>query len=264
MIGKWRMIDNYIYFYHLDKFCVLPLYPDSITDSMSVTFQTTDSLARTAPVFTYSHSGPRSVSINFDLHRDLMNEVNTNVSNLKDNVVDPSSEDYIDILINYLQASALPVYRNYSAGSKAVIPPMVAVRFGDDIFIKGVIQGSVQCAYKKPIMTTVNGKKKYALISITFNIEETDPYDAEQVVQSGSFRGISATFKNGIYDSTYGSDNFDIETIKDRMNKVTQRFEEGLEVFNQKRKKVTSKTNSDKPNFIPISLLDKKKVPMIK
>ena len=139
-----RMIQNYIYFYHLDKFCVLPLWPEQVSDSMKTTFQQTSSLARSAPVFTFSNSGPRDITVNFTLHRDLLNDVNRSNTNFKkpDSKIVPytgSSDDFADLLINYIQASAVPRYKNYSSGSKSVIPPMIAIRFGDDIFIKGVI-----------------------------------------------------------------------------------------------------------------------------
>ena len=49
--NKFKMIDNYIYFYHLDKFCILPTYPDSITDNLSSNFAATNALSRSAPVF---------------------------------------------------------------------------------------------------------------------------------------------------------------------------------------------------------------------
>lgn len=193
----FKMIDNYIYLYHLEKFCVLPTYPDVLTDSMSTEFKNTNALSRSAPVFSYINSGPRSVTINLPLHRDLMNDLNKNVSNLKANVVDFTGNDYIDTLINYLQACALPKYNIYSSGAKSVIPPMVAIRFGNTIFIKGIINSSIAVDYEKPILRD----GKYASVKVSFTVTETDPYDAESVVAEGSFRGITAMFKNGIYAS---------------------------------------------------------------
>jgi len=204
MVERAKLIDNYIYFYHLEKFCVLPLYPESISDTLNSTFVPTNALSRSAPVYTYSNSGPRSVQISLKLHRDMMNDVNTNVSNLDSRVVefrneyyDNRDEDYIDILIKYLQSVALPKYQIYNSGSKAVIPPMIALRFGNDIFIKGVVNGGITVTYEKPILVG----NKYAIANISFNVTETDPYDAVSVVQTGSFRGVSSTFKNGIYKS---------------------------------------------------------------
>lgn len=197
----WNKINNYIYFYHLDKFCVLPDCPESVSDNMTSDFASTNALARTAPVFSYQHSGPRQVTITLEFHRDMLNDINRNVSNLKDNVVDFSGNDYVDTLVKYLQSIALPKYNEYASGAKAVIPPMIAVRFENNIFIKGVVQGGVQVTYKKPIL--IDGK--YAVIDVTFSVSEVEPYDADYVVEAGSFRGLTRTFKNGIYKDTNDS-----------------------------------------------------------
>ena len=194
-------LNAWIYFYHLDKFCVLPDYPETVQDSMKSDFTETNALARTAPVFSYQHSGPRTITINFKLHRDMMRDLNRGVSNLKDNVVDFSSEDYIDTLIRYLQAIALPKYNAYSANSKAVVPPMVAIRFGNNIFIKGVVSSGITVTYSKPILID----DKYAIADINFTVSEVDPYDAEKVVEMGSFRGITKSFKDGIFKETEAS-----------------------------------------------------------
>lgn len=182
-----RVINNYIYLYHLDAWVYLPVYPDQIQDSMKVSFQETNALSRTAPVLSYNNSGPRTVQINLSLHRDMFDEANMNYSNLKVEIGD----DYVDTIIKQMQAIALP---KYQATSKSVVPPMVAVRFGDEMFVKGVVNSQVSVTYKKPVL----GNGKYALVDIAFAVTETDPYDAETVSQAGSFRGLTRTFKNGI------------------------------------------------------------------
>ena len=193
------VLTNYIYLYHLDKFCILPTYPDSITDSMASNFRQTDALARSAPVQAYLNSGPRTVNFTLELHRDLMEDLNTGVSNLKDNVVDIGDRDYIDLLLNYLQACALPKYNVYRTGSKVVDPPQVAVKMGKDIFVRGVISGNISVTYQKPVLD--NGK--YAKATIGLTITEVDPYDAPTVAMVGGFRGITATFKDGIFKGEY-------------------------------------------------------------
>ena len=144
-----------------------------------------------------------------------MNDLNRNISNLKDNVVDFSGNDYIDTLVKYLQAAALPKYREYAAKSKNVIPPMVAVRYGNGIFIKGVINGSVTVTYQKPILWD----DKYAVVDVSFTISEVDPYDAETVVQEGSFRGITRSFKDGIFKSTSDSPTYSISSTSNSNGK---------------------------------------------
>lgn len=184
-----KLIDNYIYLYHTDTWLLIPVYPDQIADSMTTTFQQTNALSRSAPVFTFSNAGPRKVQISLALHRDLMDGLNYGKSNLKLEI----GEDYIDSLIRHLQSISLP---KYQATSKSVVPPMIAVRFGEEVFVKGVV-GDLTVTYVKPILD--NGK--YASVTVAFTVSEVDPYDAESVSQLGSFRGLTRTFKNGIYSS---------------------------------------------------------------
>lgn len=224
--NKFKMIDNYIYFYHLDKFCILPTYPDSITDNLLSNFAATNALSRSAPVFSYANSGPRTVSVNLKLHRDLMNDLNKSSSNIKHGEVDLnrtvnfSADDYVDTLVNHLQAVALPRYQAYNSGSKTVIPPMIAIRFGNNVFIKGVVTSGIQCTYSKPILYN----DKYAVVEITFSVSETEPFDADTVAAVGSFRGITHAFNDGVYStssegnnnisSIRGADNLDISPKK--------------------------------------------------
>ena len=218
-----NILDNFIYLYHLEKFCVLPTFPDSVTDSMSSTFQGTSALASSAPVQSYSYSGPRTVNFSLDLHRDMMEDLNLGVSNLKDNVVDFEDEDYIDVLIKYLQACSLPRYNVYKTGSKVVDPPQVAIRLGNEIFIRGVISGSIGVTYQKPVLD--NGK--YAKVQLSLTITEVDPYDAPTVAMVGSFRGVTSTFKNGIFkgesDSlSYSGQSFTGITTHDQVTTINK------------------------------------------
>lgn len=188
-----QFVTNYIYLYHTDKFIIIPEYPESITDNMTLTFNQTQALSRSAPVFTYAYSGPRSVTFNLELHRDMVNDLNITAgnTNLKSNVVS-QTDDYVDTLIKELQSIALP---RYNVNNRAVIPPRVAVRFGNELFISGVVTSNISCVYNKPILS--NGK--YARVSIGFTVSEYDPYDATLVSQLGSFRGITSA--NNIFSS---------------------------------------------------------------
>ena len=188
-----QFVTNYIYLYHTDKFIIIPEYPESITDNMGSSFNQTTALSRSAPVFTYANSGPRSVTFSLELHRDMVNDLNITAgnTNLKSNVVS-QTDDYVDILIKELQSIALP---RYNVNNRAVIPPRVAVRFGNELFISGVVTSTITCTYGKPILS--NGK--YAKVSIGFTISEYDPYDATLVSQLGSFRGITSA--NNIFGS---------------------------------------------------------------
>ena len=182
------LIDNYIYLHHTDEWLLLPEYPDSVQDKMGSTFAQTNALSRTAPVFSYSNSGPREVQIQLHLHRDILDGLNIDASNL---ILEPD-DDYVDTLIKKLQAIALPVY---NVANKAVVPPMISIKLGEEIFVKGVVTGGVSIEYQKPILDN----NKYANVTLNFNVYEIEPYDAESVGREGSFRGITQTFKNGIW-----------------------------------------------------------------
>lgn len=221
------VIDNYIYLYHTETVILLPVFPESIADNTSTTFSETPILGRSAPIYTYSSSGPRQVEINLKLHRDMLNDINTS-----NNIVSYSHkdkpellkkvkrDDYMEVLIAELQSAALPVYE---ASKKLINPPIVAIRIGDEIFCKGVIQGGVRVNYSGPILANneydINGeiikttdtygnrinkvgKGKYALVDIGFSIYEIDPYDAVGVASSGSFRGLSKSLERNIYKVT--------------------------------------------------------------
>ena len=144
--------DNYIYFYHLDKALIIPVYPDNINDAMSANFNTSSPLLRSAPLYSYASSGPRDVSFTFILHRDLMHSVNRSLySDNPEEMV-----DYVDDLVKSLQASVVPKYND---STKIINPPMVAVRIADEIFIKGVINGSVSLNYGLPLINFNNQKE---------------------------------------------------------------------------------------------------------
>lgn len=182
--------DNYLYISHLDEefqFWQLPCTPETISDSMASTFNETSALGRSAPVFTYSKSGPRTVQISLKFHRDMMDALNAGTSN----VTLKLGEDYVDSLIKALQSIAVP---RYNLSNKAVEPPLVALRLSQEVFIKGVVTSAIGLEYALPILS--NGK--YAQVSLSFTISEVDPYDATTVFQNGSFRGVVKTLKTGM------------------------------------------------------------------
>ena len=187
---KYILPENYIYISHLDEefqFWRLPSCPETISDQMGSTFGETTALGRSAPVYTYGRSGPRTVQIEIKLHRDMMDDVNYGVSN-----VDlQNGEDYIDSLIRALQAIAVP---KYNASNKAVEPPLVALRLSNEVFIKGIVNSPIAITYKLPILS--NGK--YAEVSMSLTVTEVDPYDSTTVFKNGSFRGMMHTLKQGM------------------------------------------------------------------
>lgn len=214
--------DNYIYFYHLQKCCIIPTYPESISDTTAITWSSDTPLGRSAPVQAYSNSGPRSFSIRFTLHRDLMNDLDfSDLGSIKTDVEPFWTEGYVDRFIKYVYASVLPKYQVYKNGSKAVIPPRVAIKISDDLFLKGIITQAI-VSYGLPIITYADGTKHYATADIDMSFTETDPYDAETALSAGGFRGLTAAFKNGIYRSKY--ETFDDATLPQAVSNLSNMY----------------------------------------
>lgn len=182
--------DCYIYISHLDepeetKYWQLPGYPEKVTDQMNSSFQENSALGRSAPVYTFSHSGPRTININLSFHRDMFDD-------MPSNNVPRDDEDKAESFIHAIQSIAVP---RYNLSNKAIEPPLVAIRLGREVFIKGIVSGGVSVTYGKPILTN----EKYAIIDISFTVSEVDPYDATTVFKNGSFRGLTATLRSGLH-----------------------------------------------------------------
>ena len=189
----FNLITNYIYFYHTHTFFVIPVYPDSVQDSQSITFNSTPLLSRSAPIYSFSNAGPRSVQFSFNLHRDLMQQTNYKVSNVNLDMGD----DYVDVLVRSLQAIALP---RYDSSAKMVDPPVVALRLGNEIYCKGVVAGNIGITYNLPILED----NKYSQVSISFGLNEIDPTDADIVMRTGSFRGLNTSLERSFWQNTNG------------------------------------------------------------
>ena len=155
---------------------------------MASNFKENSALGRSAPVMTFGNAGPRTVNFSFKLHRDMMDDVNEGYSN---SPLQGEGEDYIENLLHALQAIAVP---KYNLNNKFIEPPMVAIRLGDELFIKGVVSQNIQVTYQKPILSN----NKYAMMSLGLTITEVDPYDATTVYSNGSFRGVVQTLRHGM------------------------------------------------------------------
>ena len=83
----------------------------------------------------------------------------------------------------------------YNITNKAVEPPLVALRIGKQLFVKGVVTSGIALTYSKPILDD----DKYAQISLSITISEVDPYDATTIFTNGSYRGEVRTLREGAY-----------------------------------------------------------------
>lgn len=178
--------ENYVYFHHTNTKIIIPVDPDAISDSMSASFASNTPLSRSAPIFSYQNSGPRTVSVNFTLHRDICNEYN----NL--------GYDCVDALITNLDQMVLP---DYNSAGKIVNPPVVSLKLRDDIFIKGIVNACSH-TFQLPIVEYF-GKNKYALVGLNFSVTETTPYSASILPNIGQYRngsgwGASSGVQSGL------------------------------------------------------------------
>jgi hypothetical protein len=103
-----------------------------------------------------------------------------------------NGDDMAEKFIHALQAIAVP---KYNLSNKAVEPPLVAIRLGKEVFIKGIVSGGISITYGKPILDN----EKYAIIKVGFTVSEVDPYDATTIFKNGSFRGLTATLRKGMH-----------------------------------------------------------------
>lgn len=170
--------DNYIVFHHINKILCLPVDPDAISDSMGASFAENNPLSRSAPIYSYQHSGPRSVQVTFTFHRDLVREFNPGFTE--------DGEDPVDALVHWLDAMVLP---DYDSANKIVNPPLVSLKIRDEIYIKGVVAGNAGITYNLPLLNYGTADKavyKYALVTISFGINEVTPFSAS--ILPGKFR----------------------------------------------------------------------------
>lgn len=165
--------ENFVIFHHTGETFIIPVDPNTISDQMGATFNSSTPLSRSAPIYSYSGSGPRTVGVNFTLHRDLCNEYNT-VN---------SSVDAVDRLITNLDGMVLP---DYQETGKIVNPPVISLKIRDEIYIKGVVSNTSH-SYQLPIIN-YNGSDKYAVVELSFSIQEVTPYSASILPKYGQFR----------------------------------------------------------------------------
>jgi hypothetical protein len=104
--------DCYLYISHLDEdyqYWMLPGYPEKVTDQMQSEFAANSALGRSAPVYTFSHSGPRTISINLSFHRDMFEEINQFLYPKGSNIF-ADGQDMAEKFIHAIQAIAVPKY----------------------------------------------------------------------------------------------------------------------------------------------------------
>lgn len=162
--------ENFVHLHHINKTLTLPVDPDAISDNMGASFAESSPLSRSAPIYSYQHSGPRSVQVTFTFHRDLVREFNPELVK--------NGQDPVDLLVENLDALVLP---DYDEANKIVNPPLVSLKIRDEIYIKGIVSGSVGITYNLPLLNYGSAEApsyKYAMITVSFGVTEITPFSA--------------------------------------------------------------------------------------
>ena len=159
------------YTYNIGNFTAwnFPCYPESVSDSNQASYSSTSILGRSEPFQYYTGSGPRTVSVDFTLHSDMMGAPQT-YANDKYNSI-----NYIYRLVSFIEACCYPNYGSAIAANRVIF------HCTDSIHISGIIT-NVSTKYHGPIldMSTANGTyvdgdsqhPKYAMVDISFSITE--------------------------------------------------------------------------------------------
>lgn len=200
MVGA-PSLSAYIYIYHMGLEFNLPVVPDNIIDQVPASFHQEPVLARSAPQITFSSAGPRSQQVVIRLHRHLFAIENphidpkTNTYMVKmptptgGEIIEVPAIDAADLLIKALLTLSLP---KYTDSTKAIVPPSLLIRFGNESAIRGIPENVQKVASG---VWLKNGK--LSDISLSFNVKETEPFSAEYVAQAGTLRSISTTLQRG-------------------------------------------------------------------
>lgn len=192
-------ISSYIYIYHLGLIFNIPTLPESLTETMNITYNATPILGRSAPLQTFTGAGPRSVNIDIKLHRQLfqienplirtesgeaqLESATVTMSNpTTGNIEEVDTKDAVDYLVDALTSISLP---KYTSANKAIVPPSVFVRYGNELAMRGVPS---QVTKTSSGVWLKNGKM--AMVEISFNLTEVEPYSAQYAAANGSLRGV--------------------------------------------------------------------------
>lgn len=124
-----------------DRIFLLPCYPETISESQGASWQTSSPLGRSSPLSAYVGTNYRTISLNFKLHREMID-----------------NEEYIDMILVELRRAVYPWYI-----SQGLIPPVTTFQFGQ-FRCKGYVE-SITYNWQKPI---VDGHYQICDVGVSF------------------------------------------------------------------------------------------------
>lgn len=131
-----------------------PCYPDSVTDTNSANYSPQSILGRSEPFQYYTGSGPRTVSVSFEMHCEMCDDIN-----------------YVYGLVDEVQSACYPNYGSAVAATK------VTLHIARNININGIIP-NVDTEFSGPILnTTIDPYSqlpypRYAVVKLSFSVTE--------------------------------------------------------------------------------------------
>lgn len=164
------------------KSMTFPCYPQSVSDSNTANYNPVSILGRSEPFQYYVNSGPRVVSVDFQMHCEM---VDTSITGLK-------QDNYVYNLVHFIESSCYPNY-----GKNAIAAPRVKLHIANNIQITGIIS-SVSTKYDGPIldMGSYNNSQgyisnpQYSMVNISFSVTEVTgtPFSQSQIAELGGYR----------------------------------------------------------------------------
>lgn len=147
---------------------MFPCYPESVSDSNSANYYAQSILGRSEPIQIYQNSGPRSVSVAFKMHNEMVHNDDSYIADY----------DYVPRLVRLIESACYP---NYGSAVSAVRATLVV---GKTIKISGIIQN---------VSTTWGGTiidNKYQVVDINFSVTECtgSPKSNGQIQSMGGYR----------------------------------------------------------------------------
>lgn len=228
----------------------LPLYPEQVTESISVAWTTQKVLGRSSPVSAYANTDLKTVNFSLDLHRDLMTGSFSHTADTAIGYVGGKVNDKSQVAgyqkqtdkgpfgtrtwyVNANKMLQIACYPQYT--SKGLIPPTTYFIFGQMI-LKGYVT-SYQTEWKKPILNSFYG---WNSVSITMECYPDTIISANEIIERGSDndkRGNAST--QNTYNTkfpTWGAESSNVMTRYQTNSRVNARSAENNSLGNGIRK----------------------------
>ena len=145
-----------------------PCYPESVDDSQQASYNSTNILGRSEPFQVYTGSGPRTVSVAFTMHCEMVHSANSYQTDY----------EYVNSLVRLIESSCYPNYGSSVAAVKCTLQVAMNIR------ITGIIT-NVSTKWYGPIIDN-----KYQMVDINFSVTECtgNPKSQSDINSLGGFR----------------------------------------------------------------------------